>query len=144
MFYLTLMCIKCLPRDPKWTADPFHFHTTYDLIILPEMVWIYQKLWVLFHFSGGPGGPINETKFTIEFSPFYTKVKLWYHVSYHENWKIHEIWAFCHFSTKTVHQIYCAWINEEPAPTCFCSVMSHYKKKICKTWQSVRLSCFPC
>ena len=46
------------------------------------------------------------------------------YVFYHENGRVHGIWAFLHFLSKTVCQKYSAWVPGDPTPTCFCSVMS--------------------
>ena len=50
------------------------------------------------------------------------------YVLQHKKEGIHGIWAFWHFSSKSGHQKYSAWVPRNPAPSCFGSVMSLFEK----------------
>ena len=113
--FLTLICIKWVPREPITISLPTIFAqkmpessgSMYSSILMLGNIWYYHFTWSgpnsqeivnLFQFSSGPRGPTIGTKFTIscEFSPL--QVKWWCHVFQHEIGRIHGIWAFWYSS----------------------------------------------
>ena len=70
-------------------------------------------MWILLQFSLGPQGHIFGTKLTISCEFGTLRVKWWCHMfSRNKNGGIH-FWTFWHFSSKTIHQKYSAWVPRD-------------------------------
>ena len=52
------------------------------------------------------------------------------------------IWAFWHFSSKSGHRRYSAWVPGDPTQSCFCHMMSLFEETYNFLNQTVTLKCF--
>ena len=141
--FLTLICIKWIPRDPStiFLATIFAQNMPessgsmyFSILILGDIYYHFtwcgpnsQEIVKMYQFILGPRGSTNGTKFTIfcEFSPLQAK---WCHVFWHVIGGIHRIWASCHYSGKSSSQKYTACVPGVSTPSCFWNVMSLFEE----------------
>ena len=141
--FLTLICIKWIPRDPSsiFLATIFAQNipessgSMYSsILILVDIYYNFtwcgpnsQEIVKMYQFILGPRGSTNGTKFTIfcEFGPLQAK---WCHVFWHVIGAIHRIWASCHYSGKSSSQKYTACVPGDSTPSCFWNVMSLFEE----------------
>ena len=132
--FLTLLCIKWVPRDPSTIYSaaifakniPESSGAMYSSILILGNIYYHftlcgpnsQEIVNLYQFIWGPWGSTIGTKFMIscEFGPLQTKSC---HVFWHVIGGIQGIWASCHYSSKSSSLKYTACVPGDSTPSYF-------------------------